>query len=417
MKKILILGANPETVSLVLKAKEMGIKTYVTDYNPTAYAKKYADVACNIDATNVEELVNLVKSENIDGVLLGVAEALMPTYYTLCKNLNLPCFATLKQFEIMSSKDKFKNICRQYNVPVVPEFNLENIKYIKFPVIVKPVDSCSSKGIAICNDRITLNDAIINAKKFSKKKKVLIEKYINGKEIIVYYVIQNGNPFLVAMCDRFTNKPENGTVQLPTAYIYPSKYLREYYNKVDEKVRNMLRQLNIKNGVLFLQGFFTENNQFYFYEPGFRLNGAQEHLILANLTKIDAKELLIKFALNGEMSFDDLSKYADPLLNGNLACKLSPIFRCGKIGKIVGLEEIKKVDGLISLNPSYHDGDEIEGAGTLKQIVCRFFVKGKNKTELKDRIDKINNLFDVIDENGSSMLVSKFDTNILLKEY
>ena len=44
MKKLLIIGANPETISLIEKAKLMGIKTYVTDYNKMTYAKKFADV-------------------------------------------------------------------------------------------------------------------------------------------------------------------------------------------------------------------------------------------------------------------------------------------------------------------------------------------------------------------------------------
>ena len=39
MKKLLIIGANPETISLIEKAKLMGIKTYVTDYNKMTYAK------------------------------------------------------------------------------------------------------------------------------------------------------------------------------------------------------------------------------------------------------------------------------------------------------------------------------------------------------------------------------------------
>ena len=45
MKKLLIIGANPETISLIEKAKLMGIKTYVTDYNKMTYAKKFADAS------------------------------------------------------------------------------------------------------------------------------------------------------------------------------------------------------------------------------------------------------------------------------------------------------------------------------------------------------------------------------------
>ena len=83
MKKLLIIGANPETISLIEKAKLMGIKTYVTDYNKMTYAKKFADVPCDVDGMDVDGLVALVKKEHIDAVLVGVAEALIPTYCNL----------------------------------------------------------------------------------------------------------------------------------------------------------------------------------------------------------------------------------------------------------------------------------------------------------------------------------------------
>ena len=70
MKKLLILGANPETVSLVEKAKDMGIYTIVTDYDPNAFAKKYADKAENVNAIDVDGLVNLARREKFN-VIIG----------------------------------------------------------------------------------------------------------------------------------------------------------------------------------------------------------------------------------------------------------------------------------------------------------------------------------------------------------
>ena len=57
----------------------------------------------------------------------------------------------------------------------------------------------------------------------------------------------------------------------------------------------MLKGLNITNGVLFLQSFIDDDGSVRIYEPGFRLNGAQEHMIVSQITGIDAKELLINF--------------------------------------------------------------------------------------------------------------------------
>ena len=417
MKKILIIGANPETVSLIQKAKELGLKTYVTDNNPNAYAKKIADVPCNIDGMDVDGLVKLVKKEKIDGVLVGVAEALIPSYCKVCERLGYPCFATLEQFEIMIKKDKFKDTCRRYDVPVVPEFSLENIDEIIYPAVVKPVDSCSSKGVSICQNRTELDIAIQKALSFSNSKKIIIEKYMDGLEVIIYYVIQDGEASLVAMCDRYTNKEQEGITQLPAAYIFPSKHLARYKQEADEKVKNMLRQMNIQNGVLFLQSFIDHDGSVKIYEPGFRLNGAQEHMIVSEITGVDAKELLINYALDGNMGNKRVAEMAKPEFNGMWACKLSPLVKEGKIGYIRGIDEIRNVKGVVSVNPNYEDGDVVCGLGTQRQMAANIFIVSSNKEDLIDIVDTVNKHFDVIDEYGDSMLLTPFDTKIISEKY
>lgn len=416
LKKLLIVGANPETISLIEKAKLMGIKTYVTDYNKMTYAKKFADVACDVDGMDVDGLVSLVKKENIDAVLVGVAEALIPTYCKVCEILDYPCFASMDQFEIMISKDNFKNTCRKYNVPVVPEYSLEDVDKIEYPAIVKPVDSSSSKGISICHNRQELDKAIEKALSFSFRKKILIEKYMDGLEVIIYYVIQDGNPIMVAMCDRYTSKEQKGITQLPSAYIFPSKHIERYKAEVDEHVKDMLRGMHVQNGVLFLQSF-VENGSVYIYEPGFRLNGAQEHMIVSELTGIDAKELLINYAFNGKMSDKKVDSLADPYFHGNFACKLSPLLKEGKIGKITGVEKIRRLNGVVAVNPNYEDGEMVAGLGTQRQMAANIFIVAPTMELLKERVDAVIENFHVTDEKGESMLLKRFDTSIIEKEY
>lgn len=417
MKKLLIMGANPETASLVHKANDLGLQTYVADYNPKSFAKKYAKYPCNIDGTAVDKLVELVKKEKIDGVLVGVAEALIPTYCKVCEKLNYPCFATLEQFEIMIKKDKFKDTCRKYDVPVVQEFSVDNLDEVVYPAVVKPVDSCSSKGVSICQNREELDVAIEKALSFSPSKKIIIEKYMAGLEVIMYYVIQDGEPSFVAMCDRYTSKEQKGVTQLPSAYIFPSKHMARFKEEADEKVCNMLNQMNIENGILFLQSFIDDDGSVKIYEPGFRLNGAQEHMIVSELTGIDAKELLINYALTGKMWDKKVSDFAAPDFHGKWACKLSPLVKEGKIGQIKGIEGIKKIDGVVSVNPNYDDGDIVTGLGTQRQMAANIFIVAHTKEELKSRVDDVIKLFDVLDETGESMLLKPFDTNIILQEY
>ncbi len=414
MKKVLIMGANPETVSLIKKAKKMGIYTIVTDNNPDAYAKKFADQAENVNAVDVDGLVQLAKYNQVDGVLVGVAEALLPAYCEVCRRLDMPCYSTADVFETMVRKDYFKDKCREYGVPTIREYSLED--EIEFPVIVKPVDSCSSKGIRVCKNRQELEEAVGYALNFSKSGKYLIEEYMTGDEVISYYVMQDGNPIFVGMCDRYTYKPGGDLVQLPNCYIFPSRYIRSYLENSDQAVKNMIKGLGLKNGSIFFQCFADKNGIIRTYEPGYRLNGAQEHLVLSKVSGIDAKELYINLALTGRVSEKDLEKLAVPD-HKELCCKLSPLVKTGKISRIEGLEEIEKLPGVVSVNPSYEDGNTVDGLGTLKQIICRFFIVSNDKRELIGTINEIYRLLKVYDENNSDMLIGYFDTDIIDRLY
>lgn len=414
-KKLLILGANPETVSLIKKANEMGYYTIVTDYDPKAYAKQFASKAYNVDAADVDKLVEIAKEEQVDGVLVGVAEALLPAYCQVCERLGFPCFGTQEQFSVMVRKDYFKDKCREYGVPTIEEYDPENLDEIRYPVIVKPIDSCSSKGITVCHNREELDKAVEYALSFSKNGKYLIEQYMTGDEVISYYVIQDGNPIFVGMCDRYTYKAREDLVQLPNSYIFPSRHIDSYLQKSDTVVKEMLKGMGIKNGSIFFQAF-EDNGVVRIYEPGYRLNGAQEHLIVSEISGIDAKEVYINVALTGKASDKDLSVMSNPK-HKQIACKLSPLVNVGTIAELKGLDEIEKFEDVVSVNPSYCQGGTVTGEGTLKQIICRFFIVSENKQKLIDTINKIYETLVVKDTDGNDMMIGRFDTDIVNSLY
>ena len=68
---------------------------------------------------------------------------------------------------------------------------------------------------------------------------------------------------------------------------------------------------------------------------------------------------------------------------------------------------------MVSVNPSYCEGDTVTGEGTLKQIICRFFIVSENKQKLIDTINKIYSMLHVNDIEGNDMLIGKFDTQIV----
>ena len=170
----------------------------------------------------------------------------------------------------------------------------------------------------------------------------------------------------------------------------------------------MIKNLGLYNGSIFFQAFVDNDGVVRIYEPGYRLNGAQEHIIVSKVSGIDAKELYINLALTGKVSDKDLYELSNPLPD-KISCKLSPLVKTGMIAKLNGLDQIKRLEDVVSVNPSYNEGDEVTGEGTLKQIVCRFFIVSDTKEKLINTINNIYDLLEVKDNLGRDMLIGKFD--------
>jgi len=167
MKKLLILGANSETIPLIETAKKMGLYTIVTDPDPEAPAKKVADRGININGMDIISLAQFCKTEKVDGVLVGVADRLIEPYQKVCEMLRFPCYGNQYQCEILTNKEKFNRVCKEYQLLVIPSVllprsysnaDLENIKY---PVFIKPVDRNSGKGMSIAYTRPELEQGIV----------------------------------------------------------------------------------------------------------------------------------------------------------------------------------------------------------------------------------------------------------------
>lgn len=415
-KRLLVLGAMNSLIEVVKRAQKYGIEVFVTDYLENSPAKKYADKAFMVSTLDIDAVVELCQKEKIDGIITGFVDLLLPAYAEICKRLNFPCYGTYEHFCIMTDKRQFKDLCRKYDVPTIPEYSSDcNFDDIEYPVLVKPIDSSGSKGISVCNDKSELEKGIDKALSYSPGKHYMIEKYMTGDEIVLYYYFQDKNPVFMGMCDRYVNKEQQGVAQLPTAYVFPSKYTENHMKHTDEIIKNMYRKIGMTNGATFLQGFM-DNGVPCIYEPGYRLNGARENYIYSSVNDVDSMNMLINFALTGKMSDDDIEKKASPLLHGKYACMLSSIIHKGTVARIDGLDEVRNMDSVKELILMNNVGDTISDkiVGTLAQLGYRAYVVADTPVQLKEQLDYIINTLVYYDENGNSMMLTPFDTNELL---
>jgi len=418
-KKLLILGGIDLSCEIIKEAKRQGVFVLVTDYLIDSPGKKIADKSFMVSTTDVDAVVDLIKKENIDGVLTGFIDSMLPYYQAICEKANIPCYLTREQVEIVTNKKKFKELCRAFEVPVVEEFkieyplSLEDARHISYPVLIKPVDNSGGRGIRICYSPEELILYYEKSLLFSSCKEVLIERYMDAKEVTIFYLIQDGEIYLSSMADRYTNNKKGGIIPLPVAYIFPSKHLKNYQDTINQKAREMFKSIGIKNGMIFIQSFI-ENGNCIFYEMGYRLTGSLEYKIISEFNGINPMEMMINYALTGSMYEKPIKALVNPNYN-ELGCNITLLARPGKIGRIIGVDEVKSLQGVIDVVHSYNEGDVIpeEALGTLKQVVLRVFATAKNREKMSSLMDKIYSLIKVYSVDEENMLLDVFDTNEL----
>lgn len=409
-KKLLILGANPETSALVLVAKDMGAFTIVTDYDPKSDAKKYADKSYDIDAADVDALAKLAEREQIDGVLVGVADALIVPYQKLCETLGLPCYATKEQAQILTNKKLFKQKCQTFGIQGVPEYPQgEGAEGIRYPVVVKPADSNSGKGISLCDSEEKLQAAIEKALRFSGTQTYLLEEYMDCADVSIYYTIQNGEAYLSSLSDRHTCKGQTGLSPVCLGDVFPSRLLELFLREEHPKFCRMFRDMNLQNAVFYTSAFYRDG-VFYVYDPGFRLQGGGFHLILNAACGFDHRRMLIRYALTGSMG-EDVGRCNDPALGGKAAAVIWFLLGAGEIAKIEGMEFVARQREVIHAVQRFQEGDIVPefALGTERQVFLRLFVVCGDQSRLRALVRELQEKVRVFDALGASMVLDGID--------
>jgi len=407
-RKILILGGNRLSCDIVDAAKSLGVYTIVTDWydSDRSPAKLICNERWDISTTDYDELFKRIKDENIDGILTGFSDSYLMPYQHLCELTGLPCYATKEQFEWSLDKKTFKEKCRKYGVPVVPEYAVENFdKSIiseTHRVIIKPVDNSGSRGIYICGNPEDFDEKLKDSLEFSEKKQVVIERYMDCDDVSFEYKIQDGEVTLTAICDRYIYKtPDEGSIT--SSLIYPSKYTDVYMSDVDKRVIRMFEAEGLKNGVLFMQAF-AENDNFYFYEMGYRLSGGRHYIFTKNQNDESALEELINFAITGKMSDRRIADIANPCFK-DVCSQLSIICESDKIAKIEGWKEIVEMPQVIDAMKTFKEGDVVGKQGTTASIFARLHIVVKNLGELEAIKSTVYSILKVKNEIGENLVI------------
>lgn len=412
-KKLLILGGAFQHCKLVREAKKHGVFTIVTDnlLPENSPAKNLADEYWMLNIYDVDSIVERCRAERVDGIISGWLDPCQRPYAEICHRLGKPAYCIPAQVVKMTDKAAFKEMCREYNVDVIPDYSLDDVKNkrIEFPVFVKPVDSRGSRGQTVCHSYDELEGAISFARKESSNGAIIIEKYMEGlNEFHVTYFFINGEPHLVRCSDNYCGPVYLKMDKVVSCAIYPSRFMNQYLNSAHENVVNMFKHLGIEYGPVFMQGF-KDGNKFRFFDPGLRFPGVDCESVIEKATGANFMEAMIQFALTGKCNVKNIENASE--LDGKIAAVLYLNVRPGIITNIKNNEHIASDSSVIAFLQRCKVGDKVSWSYNVNQRFAEVDILAASLDELKDSINRIQREIVVEDEEHKNMIFNTFDVS------
>ncbi len=406
MKRLMILGSVKYFENLVASAKELGIYTIVCDNRENTPAKKICDEAINVDIMNLELIKKIAIEKKVDGILTSFTDTLLLPHTHLVNELNLPKIIKLDQLESVTNKLVMKEIFKKNKIKSTDYWVVDTIDEaqklkIKFPIVMKPLDSCGSKGIFFIYNNEELVKNFKETQKLSSDGRVLIEEFYESDEIQGLCWVHNGEAHVLYVGDRELVNIHQGRPGKPRKLIYPSKYCYQYEQEIREIYQKIATAFNIKNGPIYVQ-MFVGNDGLKVSEMMTRLPGGCDYLAIKEATGFDIGKMFVKFCIGEDIDFQEVKKVEMSLDKSVFAL---PIYlKPGKVEQIIGIEEIKKLEYVFDIFFELKSGDVIEDTGDMKQDVGRIFGVANNIFQAKKYEEEIHKLIDIRNGNGERMI-------------
>lgn len=393
MKKILLLGGANTQIPSILTAKKMGYYTITCDYLPDNPGHKFADEYHNVSTTDKEAVLALARELQIDGILAYATDVAAATAAYVSEAMGFPT-SPYKSVDILTNKDKFRafleenGFCtpraRGYSSVEEAKKDLENFK---FPVMVKPVDSAGSKGVARMDDASQLEELVENALQYSRCKRFIIEEYV---EKYRYQIAGDGfsvDGKLVFRCfanEHFSNKAASPYV--PIGESFPYDMPKEVHEKVHAEIQRLLTLLDMKTQAYNFDIRIDKDYNVYLMEVGPRNGGNMIAQVIEKATGIPFVEYMLKAAMGEDCS--DL-KMVEP--EGFWSCYILHTLKEGNFKRIQYTDEIKK--NIVEEHIHVKEGEKLipftGSNGTVGVLILKY-------DSMEEMLHKMDNMYDYI---------------------
>ncbi len=278
-KRLMILGTNEYQNPVIIRAKELGYETHVYGLPRGEIGERTADYFHPVDVCDFEKMWKEVEKLKPCGIVSICSELVLHTMNYLLRRRGIPCNSEWTE-QVSTDKYLMRKAMKEGGVDS-PNFMLvtdtmsmadieSSIKGFTFPLICKPVDLSSSRGVFKIENRDGLKKALDYALEWSKKKEVILEEFIDGPEYSGESIAYQGKYKLLAITEKHTTGAPHF---VETGHRQPARLSEEMRSKVEQTLYKAFASMKIEYGAIHPEFRITKDGKIYFMEIATRMGG------------------------------------------------------------------------------------------------------------------------------------------------
>lgn len=399
MKALVLCGGLPQ-IELIKDLKRRGIFTLLADMNEQVPARQYADEFYKVSVLDVEAIKNLAAEQMVDFLITVCADQVLQVVAQVSEELNLPCYIDFETAENVSKKSYMKRIFSENGVPtsrfvIMDKLDTEKINHLNYPIIVKPVDAYSSRGVCKVNSIEELKTAFDNAVTISRTNNAIVEEFVDGDEITVDVYVEEGKAHVLCMSNLY-KIGEDGKFIINRSRI-PADISEEIADQIKDTAQKIADAFCLKNTPMLIQ-LISNGKNISVVEFCARTGGGVKFLMIKKMTGFDVVKAVVDLTLGLKPHVCNLIKNKKIVVNEFVYCKP------GVLDKLTGFEELLE-DGTITEYSRFKASGTafgvINGSG---DRVAYFSIEADTEEDLKLRHKIANNKIRALNAEGEDLI-------------
>lgn len=399
MKALVLAGGLPQ-IELIKQLKARSITTVLADGNANALARPYADVFYQLAIFDVEAVKEVALKENVDFLITVCADQVLLMVAQVSEMLGLPCYIDYQTAQNVSDKKFMKKIFWENGIPTsryveMTKLDWEQIKDLHYPMVVKPVDAYSSRGVRKALNKEELERYFQEAAQISRTGGVIVEEFCAGDEISVDVYVEDGKAKL--LCVSNSEKINTADRFIIFRGRYPVEASPEIMDQIQQVAQKIADAFGLKNSPMLIQ-MINDGKRVSVLEFCARTGGNMKYLLIKRACGFDVIKSVIDLTLGEKPHVELLPPESKYIVNDFIYC--SP----GVFDHLEGFEELRQQGILSDYYAIRPKGMRVIGVNSSSDRIAGMTITANSLDEFNKKHRYIVENVKILDENNIDIM-------------